>query len=261
MKIDRLNAIRSHLYANGPTSITELAKAIGASLPTIRRDLQALEEANVIDRVHGGAQIARGSTVELDFEMREQQHLAAKRAIATSAYKMLRPRSAVFLDAGTTVFQVARRLRLDPQPLDVFTNGLTVANELFNVPTLKIFMLGGFVRSENASTVGAQAELQLQSLWFDTLVLGAGAITMAGEICSIDGSEASLNMRMLERSTTRLILADASKFGTTATFTVAKIPAGATIVTDSSLSSEWRQRIVDWALELVVAEPGVSEVL
>lgn len=254
MKIDRLQAIRSHLYANGPTSIGDLAAVIGSSLATVRRDLQALEEAGVIDRVHGGAQIARGTTIEIDFEMREQQNLAAKRAIAQAAYPLLLPHTAVFLDAGTTVLQVARRLRLDPPPITVFTNGLMVAQELFNLPKVKVFVLGGHLRNENASLIGPQAEAMLQTLWFDTLLLGVSAITTSGNICSIDGGEASLNQRMLARSTRRLILLDSAKFGTTATFTVGRIPEGSTVITDSGLSAEWRQRVTDWGVELIIAE-------
>ncbi len=259
MKVDRLQAIRSFLYTNGTATISELSSVIGSSAATIRRDLQDLEEAGVIDRVHGGAQIARGTTVELDFEMREQQNLASKRAIAAAVYPMLEPHTSVFLDAGTTVAQVARRLRLDPLPLAVFTNGLVAAQELFNIPKIRIFMIGGHLRNENASLVGPQAEAMLGDLWFDTLLLGVGAITANGTICTIDGSEASLNRRMLSRSTRQIILVDSGKFGTTATFSVGSVPAGATIVTDAGLSTEWRQRIVDWGAHLVVAEPSGAE--
>lgn len=259
MKVERLQTIRSHLYANGPATIAELAAVIGSSVATVRRDLQDLEEAGIIDRVHGGAQIARGSTVEIDFEMRERQNLAAKRAIASAVYPMLEPHTSVFLDAGTTVAQVARRLRLDPIPLAAFTNGLVAAQELFNIPKIKVFMLGGNLRNENASLVGPQAEAILDGLWFDTLLLGVGAITAGGTICTVDSSEASLNRRMLARSTRQIILVDSAKFGTNATFSVGNVPVGATIVTDTGLSAEWRQRVIDWGANLVIAEQAGPE--
>ena len=70
MKVGRLDAIRSHLYANGPSTIQAIADAVGASLATIRRDLQVLEDEGAIDRVHGGARIAEGSSVEVAFQQR-----------------------------------------------------------------------------------------------------------------------------------------------------------------------------------------------
>ena len=39
VKMERLDAIRSHLYAHGYSTIQSLADAVGASLATIRRDL------------------------------------------------------------------------------------------------------------------------------------------------------------------------------------------------------------------------------
>ena len=158
VQVERLDAIRSHLYAQGFSSIQELADAVGASLATIRRDLRVLETEGAIDRVHGGARIAEGSSVEMAFQERAKRNLAAKRAIGTAAYELLAPHASVFLDAGTTVLQLARLIRVNPLPLRIFTNGLAVAHEFLNVPSLEVSLLGGQVRSENASTVGPQAE-------------------------------------------------------------------------------------------------------
>ncbi len=77
MQGERLDAIRSHLYANGFSTIQSLADSVGASLATIRRDLQVLEREGSIDRVHGGARIAEGSSVEVAFQERAKHNLAA----------------------------------------------------------------------------------------------------------------------------------------------------------------------------------------
>src|SRR4051794_9323546 len=102
----RLGADRSPLYANRFLNIPGLADAVGASLATIRRDLTVLERQGAIDRVHGGARIAEGSSVEMAFEERAKRNLGAKRAIAAAAYELLVPHATVFLDAGTTVLQL-----------------------------------------------------------------------------------------------------------------------------------------------------------
>src|SRR5262245_37062407 len=185
MKVERLDAIRSHLYAHGLSSIQSIADSVGASLATIRRDLRVLEREGAIDRVHGGARIAEGSSVEVAFQERAKRNLAAKRAIAEAAYQLLPVHGTVFLDAGTTVLQLARLIRINPLPLRIFTNGLAVAQEFMNVPDLEVAVLGGQLRSENASLVGPQAEAMLESLWFDQLFLGASAIGPDGAIYSV----------------------------------------------------------------------------
>jgi len=253
MRAERLTAIRQHLYVAGPSTVQDLAAAVAASLATVRRDLELLEREGVIERVHGGARIAEGGIVETAFGARENRRLEAKRAIADAAYALLRPRSGVFLDAGTTVLQLARRLRLAPLPLTVFTNGLIVAQELLNVAPVRLVMLGGQIRSENASIVGPQAEAMLEGLSFDQLFLGASAIGNDGVIYSIDPAEASANARMIARAAQCYVLADASKFGLRATYAVAKLRQAGGVISDAALSAEWRARLGEAGVTLTIA--------
>ncbi len=254
VKAERLDAIRSHLYANGFSTIQSLADSVGASLATIRRDLHILERDGAIDRVHGGARIAAGSSVELAFQERTKRNISAKRAIATAAYALLAPRTSIFLDAGTTVLQLARLIRINPLPLRIFTNGLAVAQEFLNIADLEVVLLGGQLRSENASLVGPQAEAMLESIWFDQLFLGASAIGPDDAIYSVDSAEASLNQRMLARSAERYVLANSSKFGTMATYKVAPLASSASVITDSRLPPRWRSQLAEAGVATTIVE-------
>jgi DeoR family fructose operon transcriptional repressor len=230
-----------------------LAGSIGASLATVRRDLRILERDGAVDRVHGGARIAEGSAVEVAFQERIKRNLSAKRAIATAAYALLNPQTAIFLDAGTTVLQLARLIRINPLPLRIFTNGLTVAQELLNVSDLEVVLLGGQLRSENASLVGPQAEAMLESIWFDQLFLGASAIGPDDAIYSVDGAEAHLNKCMLTRSAHRFVLADSTKFGTMATYKVAPLTSER-VITDAKLTAHWRRQLAEAGIETMIAD-------
>lgn len=252
MKDDRLTAIRQHLYSHGFSSVQDISEAVGASPATIRRDLLALEAEGIVARTHGGARISRGSGVEVAFALREQENIAAKRAIADAAFDRIKPHSTVFLDAGTTVLQLARRLRLDPMPLAVFTNGLVVAQTLMEIPGLTVTVIGGRLRSENASMVGAAAEAMIDRLWFDQLFLGAGAIADDGRLYSLDENEARLNERMMARSAETVLLADASKFGQRLTYLVTALGSGLSVVTDSALPAEWRRRLDDMPCQATI---------
>lgn len=260
MKNDRLSLIRQHLYSHGPASVQELADATGASLATLRRDLAALEAEGVIDRSHGGARLAQGSSVEVSFDMRETEHIANKRMIADAAYRLIQPHSTIFLDSGTTILQLARRLRLDPIPVVVFTNGLAVAQELLAAPRIRVMLLGGQLRPDNASIVGPQAEAMLERLHFDQLFMGASAIADDGMICSVDVSEASLNGKMLARSRQKVVMADSSKFGAVATYAVAPINAASVIICDIGLGARWQQTLAQAGVELMLAsaEPDAA---
>ncbi|WP_417310181.1 DeoR/GlpR family DNA-binding transcription regulator [Devosia sp.] len=255
MKPDRPTAIRQLLFAKGQMSIAEIAAAVQASEPTVRRDLTLLEGDGAIVRTHGGARIAEQGGGELAFETRESLRLPEKRAISEAAYNLLRPNSSVFFDAGTTVLQLARLLRLRPMPLNVFTNCLPLAQVLLGVAEVKVTLLGGAMRAENASVVGALAEETLEKLRFDQAFLGMGAMGDDAAIYTVDPQEARLNALTLGRAARGIILTDSSKFGSYLTHRVHVVGPGLEIITDAGLDAEWSRRLRQLGVELQTVEP------
>jgi DeoR/GlpR family transcriptional regulator of sugar metabolism len=253
MNEDRSGLIRRFLYTSGYASVQAIADAVGASLATVRRDLMVLEAEGVIQRDHGGARIAQKAGIELAFSQRERQHLTEKRAIADLAYAMIRPDTTVFLDAGTTVFQLARRLRLNPKPVNIISNCIPIAQELADVAGVSVTLLGGRVRLVNASTVGIVTERALAELRFDQVFLGCSAVGADGAIYSQDADEARANALMLERASTRVVLTDSSKFGPYMTYRVAPLSAVQVVVSDQNLPDDWQERITGWGCDLRLA--------
>jgi len=239
LKSDRFHVIRQYLYANGPSPIAAIAEAVGASLPTLRRDLAASETEGAVLRAHGGARLADQVEGEVAFARRETTQIAAKRAIAEAAYALLMPETTVFLDSGTTVLQLARRIRMAPIPLAIFTNCLPVAQILMDAPGIKLSLLGGGLHKENASVVGPLAEDMLDRLWFSHLFLGAESVCDDGILWSADDREARLNARMVVRSEVRTLLVDSTKFGRRLTHEVAATSQMNRVITDSGLEI-WR---------------------
>lgn len=255
MKPDRATAIRQLLFAKGQMSIADIAAAVEASEPTVRRDLTLLETDGAIVRTHGGARIADNTGVEIQFETREMIRLPQKRAISEAAYGRLRPQSAVFLDAGTTVLQLARLIRLQPMPLRLFTNCLPVAQVLLPVAEVTVTLLGGSLRTENASTVGPLAEEAVSRLRFDQVFLGMGALGDDGAIYTVDAQEARLNAITLTRTDAAVILADSAKFGSYLTHRVHELGPGMEIITDSGVGPGWAERLGQRGVALDIVEP------
>ncbi|CAM3599025.1 DeoR/GlpR family DNA-binding transcription regulator [Deinococcus frigens] len=256
MQSDRINKIQHHLYSAGFANVQELAEATGASIVTIRRDLQRLEENGIVTRTHGGARLAEAAGPELAFQSRVQEHLDAKRAIGEVAYGLLQPHTTVFFDAGTTVLQLARRLRVEPLPLTIFTNGLAVAQDLVNVEGLSVNLLGGQLRNENLSMVGPYAERLLGEFWFDQLYLGTSAVRGDAQMYTLNPAEASLNRAMIARTSQAVLLADASKFGSSAPYAVAPISDIHTVITDSALDGAWKTRLADLNIDTTFVPLG-----
>lgn len=261
MSSDRKSDISNFLFIRGETPVQELAKEFGISFATIRRDLTEMERAGLVERSHGTARIATSARDEVGFEVRENANLGAKRALATAVYPTIRPRSTIFLDAGTTVLQLARRIKLMRIPVTVFTNGLVVAQELSDVPEVTLCLLGGRLRAENMSVVGPLANAMLEGLWFDQLFLGASAISDDGWITSYDADEARVNAKMVSRAHEVNLLVDHSKLGQRATYAVFQLSGDEKLVTDRPLPALLERHANDVGLHVTIAgEQGTSDV-
>lgn len=252
----RQNEIRDYLFDQGETPVHELADAVGASLATLRRDLTEMEKTGLVERTHGAARIANSGQQEAAFAHRETANLAAKRAIANAAFELVTPGSMIFLDAGTTVLQLARRIMLARIPITLVTNGLVLARELAQAPEVNLIVLGGRLRAENMSTTGPGAMAMLETFWFDHLFLGASAISKDGWLSSFDAEEAQLNQHMTQRAGSVSVLADHSKFASRAAYSVLKLDHHQRLVTDARLVGEFADYANQVGLEITVAGHG-----
>ena len=250
----RLEQIQKLLFSSGHVTVQDLAQNTRSSAATVRRDLERLEGLGLVTRTRGGARLAQTSGAEIAFQAREHQEVAFKRAIAASAYKLLRPNSNVLLDAGTTVLQLARLIRRKPMPLTIITNSVPVTQELLGIAQVKLFLLGGQLRSENLSSVGMYAEEALRRFWAEQLFLGSNAVHLEHGLSSHDPLEASINAVMLERSERCILLSDSSKFGARAMHRVAALQSVQHIITDNRLSATWKSAPQLEGLQLEMVE-------
>src|SRR5947209_10532897 len=97
-------------------TLDALARKLGVSTQTVRRDLAHLERQGLVRRTYGGA-ITREALdrSEPAFVAREATQAAEKRAIAQAALTLLRRGEPIFFDASTTVLMLARLLPDDWQ--------------------------------------------------------------------------------------------------------------------------------------------------
>ncbi len=260
MSGDRHSQLLLLLLSQGQTSVHEIAAGLNASLATVRRDLLELEHLGQVERLHGAARIATGSHQELAFAARERDQIAAKRAIASSAARLIQPNETVFLDAGTTVLQLARHIKSRSDPIKVFTNGLVIAQELAHVSNITVTLIGGRVRPENLSMVGPAAIAMLDGLWFDRLFLGASAIDADGYVTSLDQDEAATNARTVQRSAAVVVLADSSKFNKRITHTVARLTKGCALISNAAPTGRFAQVLEKSGATFMLADRPPREV-
>jgi DeoR family glycerol-3-phosphate regulon repressor len=200
------------LEEEGTITIAALARRLGVSLETVRRDIRPLAETGAISRVHGAVGLAH-QLGEAPFERRMRQNADAKRRIARAAARTIRNGESVMLDTGTTTSFLAREL-LGHRDLTIVTNSSDIARTLATVNGNKVYMAGGELRSDSGAAFGATAIGFIRQFRVVHAVISAGAADADG-IMDFELEEAELARAMLECASHCMAVTDQSKFGRT----------------------------------------------
>jgi len=227
----RRQRIVTTLGSRGMVRADDLATQLEVSLDTIRRDLNELERRGELTRVYGGATPAQ-STVEPPYDRRRMLNLAAKRAIARFAARLVKPQQTVIYDVGTTVTEVVRALPLNLVG-QALTNSGYAARELARRGGLTLHVAGGDVRPDDLAASGEETEEFFTRFYADVAFLAAGGVHPQAGLTDFHPGEIAVRRHMLARSIDRYVLADSSKLGRVALRRVCDLSAVSAVITDS----------------------------
>ncbi len=247
---DRLSAVLERLSGNGSVGVGDLARDLGVSAATVRRDLQLLEEQRLLSRTHGGA-IAHGVLYELPLRYRSARHGEQKLRIAAAAADRVADGTAVGLTGGTTTTEVARALS-DRRRLTVVTNSLSIASELAVRPNLKLVVTGGVARAESYELVGPLAEASLAGLNVDLVIVGVDGIAIDAGLTTHHEVEAHTNRALIDRAGRVLVVADSSKIGQVAFARICELGRVDELVTDADAAKADLARLTDAGVKVTV---------
>jgi DeoR/GlpR family transcriptional regulator of sugar metabolism len=258
-KLDLIPARRRSMILNlirqqTSVSVHELARNVGVSLSTARRDLDELSKLGFIERSHGGAilPLALGTASEPDLGI--SAHLAheEKKAIGRLAAEILRDGQTVLFDSGSTVMEVAQRVVEKGLRLTAVTNDLKMAGLFARYATIQVVVLGGMVRPGSPTLLGEPGLGFLNSLHVDVSFIGIHAVK-GTKLCETTIDLAVLKRGMLDAAECGVLVADATKFGATAFCDVCDAGKVKEIVTDSRLAAARRAEFEEKGIKLRIA--------
>ncbi|WP_460376617.1 DeoR/GlpR family DNA-binding transcription regulator [Thermus antranikianii] len=216
-----LELLRQH----GGLSTKDLARYLGVSEATVRRDLAALARQGLLQRDHGGAFLPEA---EPPYAVKLTQNPGQKEAIARRASSMVPDGATLILDSGTTTLALARLLA--GRPLRVVVLDVALAQVLAQGET-EVLLPGGRVRNGFYSLVGSWTEELLGQVRADIFFLGADAFNSEG-ITNHTFEEAAVKRKAMAVSQRTVLLADRSKWGKRAPAFVAPLNALHLVITD-----------------------------
>lgn len=253
----RHDVIMAEVRRRGSVRVTELAQLLLVSDMTVRRDLEALDEAGMLDKVHGGATLRdERSTDEPGFEAKSLRNTREKHAIAMAAAALVQPGTAIGITAGTTTWQLASHI-VDVANLTVVTNSARVADVLHQSqrPDRTVILTGG-VRTPSDALVGPVAVLALRTLHLDTVFMGVHGISERAGFTTPNLMEAETNRSFCAITEHLVVLADSTKWGVTGLSSMAPLSDAAVLITDRSLPQSARAVLNEHVGRLLLADPA-----
>ena len=256
----RHDLIVEAVRTDGSVRVRDLARLLGVSEMTVRRDLDRLSEQGLIDKVHGGATRAAFPSADepgFDAKLRRQEREKAK--IGRAAAAMVTPGTSVALSAGTTTWTLAKRL-MPIQDLTVVTNSPSIAQVFYRAPRpdLTVVLTGG-VRTPSDALVGPLATAALASLHVDLLFMGVHGMDPDQGFSTPNLAEAEVNQALVAAARSLVVVADHTKWGTQGLAKIVPLEEAATVVTDDRLPDEAKSVLQDLGVdvELVDGESAV----
>jgi DeoR/GlpR family transcriptional regulator of sugar metabolism len=232
----RHEVIVAEVRRRGAVRVTELATLLAVSDMTVRRDLDLLDEAGLLLKVHGGATLRdERSTDEPGFEAKSLRNMGEKHAIAMAGAATVRPGSAIGITAGTTTWQLAYHI-VDIADLTVVTNSVRVAEVLHQSqrPDRTVVLTGG-IRTPSDALVGPVATATLRSLHLDSVYMGVHGITERAGFSTPNLMEAETNRGFVAATERLIVLADHTKWNVTGLSSIAPLSQAETLITDTGI--------------------------
>ncbi|MEO8829791.1 DeoR/GlpR family DNA-binding transcription regulator [Lapillicoccus sp.] len=244
----------------GFISVTDLARQLGVSDMTVRRDLRKLEHQSKVRVVHGGVSALLASLHSPAFAGRAGLQSEGKRTIAERAVGSIPWAATIAVDAGTTTYAVAQALP-DSFTGTVVTHSVPVMQLLLTRGLGRVVGLGGDLLRESQAFVGPRTVEATQGLRVQTLFLGAAAVDHKGLYVSTD-SERPTKLALMDIADRVVLLVDNAKFSSPAAVLLCGWDRIAEVVTDLPPADAIRERLTEMGVSLEVAlarEPARAE--
>lgn len=248
---------------DGKVNCNDLCDRFGISPATIRRDLNKLEEEGLIRRTYGGAELIRGRSQEAmeintipAWSVRQDTCAEEKKAIAREVVKMIPDNSTVFIDSGTTVFEIAKLLT-NKSNLTVVSNSMRASAYLGMFPNIQLYFLGGKIAHSMLASSGIMASACLAYFTrIDYCIVSSDAFSVEDGMREHFMETAILKKALIEKSNVVIAALDHSKFGKTASAPICNCSVSDinVLVTDSDISSSDYLKLKEKNINVVIAE-------
>lgn len=210
----RREFIYRYVHEKNIVSIKDLTELMDVSHMTIRRDIQILETEGKVVSINGGIRLNERLMLELAYEDKAALNHKIKKHIGQLAATMVEPGLTIYLDAGTTLLEIAHMIvARNLFNLTVVTNDYTICNYLMDKPYIQLYHTGGLVDQRNHSSIGNIAAQFFNSVNIDIAFLSSSSWDIQRGLSTPHEGKAIVKKAVLQAARRRILACDSSKYG------------------------------------------------
>ena len=230
----------------------ELKNIFQVSEPTIRQDLEVMEQSGLIVRQHGGAFLSNYSTFASGIQLARRTNMEMKAMIGAKAAEFVNSGDSIILDSGTTVAEMIKYLA-SKKDLKIVTPAINITLALGKEPTNTILMTGGEFKAPTLSLTGDKAALVFKDLYVEKLFLAAGGFSIEAGLTYPGFTDLPLKRAMIDSAKTVYLLVDSSKLEKVLFASLGCQERINYLITDSGITKEYIDRLASINIDTIIA--------
>ena len=253
-RIERQEKVLHYINEKQTVKTQELAKVFKTSLVPIRNDINELATRGLVIKTHGGAVCRQHSpNTEIPSVIHFQENIESKQAIASLAADMIADGDVIMLDAGSTTYEIAGRIKA--KGVTVITNDLKIGITLAERGDVSLIMTGGSLLPSVYTLVGTEAIDFINCIKVKKLFLGCDAIDFTWGISNRTMEEVHVKNAMIQAAHEVIAVADCSKFNRQVFARLCGLERINTLITDR-IDAEARERLENFGVRVLTASPA-----
>ena len=241
------------LRENGSCRVQELKKIFQVSEPTIRQDLEAMEQSGLIVRQHGGAFLSDYSSFASGIQLARHTNMEMKTKIGAKAAEFISSGDSIILDSGTTVAEMIKYLT-NKKNLKIVTPAINITLALGKEPSNTILMPGGEFKAPTLSLTGENASLIFKDLYVEKLFLAAGGFSLEAGLTYPGFTDLPLKRAMMDSAKIVYLLVDSSKLEKVLFASLGCQDKIDYLITDAGITKEYIDQLANINITTIVAD-------
>ncbi len=251
LSLERHQRILERAITHGIARTRDLASEFGVHEITVRRDMDALVEQGLLERVYGGARIVKEASEEIAYNLRAARQVTEKDCIARAALGIIQDGETIAIDSSTTALALVKIL--GAKRVHAIVTGLDAAN-LLALSGVTFTLMGGTYHSPARSFVGSVFSAGLKRFNPDRVFFSSKGFTTQHGFTDAHLHEVEAKEQLIASAAQKIALLDHSKFGTRASHTILEQSGVDTIITDRDPAAEIRSSLKKAGVHLMVAK-------